>query len=109
MGEIVTRSDVMVKGYWRDPEATAETLRNGWLHTGDLGYFDEEGYLVLAAITCSAGSSGDSLGCRSGGFQPLLACLGGWKSPLRCWPGGIFKHQTLDIAQFLKHYMDSQA
>ena len=45
MGEIVTRSDVMTMGYWDDPEATAVTLRNGWLHTGDLGYFDEDGYL----------------------------------------------------------------
>jgi acyl-CoA synthetase (AMP-forming)/AMP-acid ligase II len=47
MGEVVARSDVVMKGYWRDPEATAETLRNGWLHTGDLGYMDEDGYLYL--------------------------------------------------------------
>ena len=47
MGKIVTRSDLVMRGYWRDPEATAETLRNGWLHTGDMGYIDECGYLFL--------------------------------------------------------------
>ena len=47
MGEVITRSDVMMKGYWRDPQATAQTLRNGWLHTGDMGYIDEDGYLYL--------------------------------------------------------------
>ena len=46
-GEIVTRSDLVMKGYWRDPEATAETLRGGWLHTGDMGCFDEQGYLFI--------------------------------------------------------------
>ncbi len=46
-GEIVTRSDLVMKGYWRNPEATAETLRNGWLHTGDMGYMDEKGYLFI--------------------------------------------------------------
>ena len=47
MGEIATRSDLVMKGYWNNPEATAETLRNGWLHTGDMGYLDEWGYLFI--------------------------------------------------------------
>jgi len=47
MGEIVTRSDLVMKGYWRNPAATAETLRGGWLHTGDMGYMDEQGYLFI--------------------------------------------------------------
>jgi acyl-CoA synthetase (AMP-forming)/AMP-acid ligase II len=46
-GEIVTRSDLVMKGYWRNPEATADALRNGWLHTGDMGYMDENGYLFI--------------------------------------------------------------
>ena len=46
-GEIVTRSDLVMKGYWRNPEATAVTMKNGWLHTGDMGYMDEKGYLFI--------------------------------------------------------------
>lgn len=46
-GEIVARGDIVMLGYWENPEATAETLRNGWLHTGDIGMFDERGYLFL--------------------------------------------------------------
>ncbi len=47
MGEIVTRSDLVMKGYWRNPDATAETIVNGWLHTGDMGYLDDNGYLFI--------------------------------------------------------------
>jgi acyl-CoA synthetase (AMP-forming)/AMP-acid ligase II len=47
IGEIVCRGDVVMSGYWRNPQATAATLQNGWLHTGDMGSFDERGYLTL--------------------------------------------------------------
>jgi len=47
LGEIVTRSDLVMKGYWKNPKVTAETIKNGWLHTGDIGYLDENGYLFM--------------------------------------------------------------
>ena len=47
IGEIVCRGDVVMSGYWNNPEATAATLQNGWLRTGDMGSFDERGYLTL--------------------------------------------------------------
>jgi long-chain acyl-CoA synthetase len=47
VGEIVTRSDCVMAGYWENPEATARTLRGGWLHTGDLGSLDAEGFLTI--------------------------------------------------------------
>jgi acyl-CoA synthetase (AMP-forming)/AMP-acid ligase II len=46
-GEIVARGPIVMAGYWHREEATAETLRNGWLHTGDIGTMDEEGYVYL--------------------------------------------------------------
>jgi acyl-CoA synthetase (AMP-forming)/AMP-acid ligase II len=46
-GEVVTRSDCVMAGYWNSPEATAKTLQDGWLHTGDIGRMDEQGFLTL--------------------------------------------------------------
>ncbi|MSQ72385.1 MAG: long-chain fatty acid--CoA ligase [Betaproteobacteria bacterium] len=47
IGEIIVRSEVTMSGYWNNPEASAKTLSGGWLHTGDLGCFDEFGFLSL--------------------------------------------------------------
>jgi long-chain acyl-CoA synthetase len=47
VGEIVTRSDCIMAGYWQNPEATAKAKRGGWLHTGDVGSMDAEGFLTL--------------------------------------------------------------
>ncbi len=47
VGEIVARGQRLMKGYWNREEATKETLRNGWLYTGDLGYWDADGYIFL--------------------------------------------------------------
>jgi len=47
VGEIVTRSDCVMAGYWENPQATGQTLRGGWLHTGDLGSLDAAGYLTI--------------------------------------------------------------
>ncbi|MGB9305669.1 MAG: AMP-binding protein [Mycobacterium sp.] len=47
VGEIVCRGDALMAGYWNNPAATADTLKNGWMYTGDMGSFDARGYLTL--------------------------------------------------------------
>jgi long-chain acyl-CoA synthetase len=61
IGEIIIKASQLMQGYWNRPEETAETLRNGWLYTGDIGYLDEDGYLFLTS------RKKDLIKC--GGFQ----------------------------------------
>src|SRR5690606_35736164 len=47
LGEVCVRGDTVMSGYWNNPAATAETIKDGWLYTGDIGCFDEAGFLYL--------------------------------------------------------------
>jgi fatty-acyl-CoA synthase len=47
IGEVVARSDVVMEGYWRQPQATAEAMRGGWFHTGDMATINEDGYILV--------------------------------------------------------------
>ncbi|GLZ31530.1 AMP-dependent synthetase [Lentzea sp. NBRC 105346] len=46
-GEVMARSNVVMEGYWENPDATADAIEDGWFHTGDGGYFDESGHLTI--------------------------------------------------------------
>lgn len=63
-GEIYARSPGMMRGYWKQPELTAGTMRDGWIRTGDIGYLDDNGYLFLV------GRSSDLIKTLGGGIYP---------------------------------------
>jgi len=93
-GEIAIRGDIVFSGYFRDEAATDEALRDGWLYTGDIGHFDEDGYLIITDrkkdIIVTAGGKnvtpqnielllkgfpGISQACVTGDTRKYLTCL----------------------------------
>ncbi len=63
-GELLIRGVSVIKGYWNRPEANAETFTEGWLHTGDVAYLDEEGYLyIVDRIKDLIIRGGENIGC----------------------------------------------
>jgi long-chain acyl-CoA synthetase len=71
-GELVVRGENVMAGYWNNPTATAEALRHGWLHTGDLGYLDEDGYLYVLGRVKSLLISGNGEKYSPEGIEEAL-------------------------------------
>jgi long-chain acyl-CoA synthetase len=71
-GEIVVRGENVMAGYWKNPLATAETLKDGWLFTGDLGYMDEDGYLYVLGRVKSLLISGNGEKYSPEGIEEAL-------------------------------------
>jgi acyl-CoA synthetase (AMP-forming)/AMP-acid ligase II len=57
IGEIVVRGNTVMEGYYRDAEATATAIRDGWLHTGDMATIDEAGYVVIRTAPRTSSSA----------------------------------------------------
>jgi long-chain acyl-CoA synthetase len=63
-GELLIQGASVIEGYWRRPDANAETFANGWLRTGDVAYIDEEGYLyIVDRIKDLVIRGGENIGC----------------------------------------------
>jgi len=71
-GEIVVKGENVMKGYWKNPQATSETLKDGWLYTGDLGYLDEDGFLVVLGRSKSLLISNDGEKYSPEGIEETL-------------------------------------
>ena len=94
VGEIVVRSPLVMRGYWNLPEATAATIRNGWLHTGDAGYFDADGYLYVhdrvKDMIISGGENISPAEVESALFgHPAVADVGVIGVPDKRWGEGV--------------------
>lgn len=64
VGELVYRAPTMLRGYWRNPEATAEAMAGGWFHSGDLGRYDEDGFIyVVDRVKDMIISGGENIYC----------------------------------------------
>lgn len=71
-GEIVCKGENVMKGYWKNEKATKETIKNGWLYTGDMGYLDEDGYLYVLGRFKSLLIASDGEKCSPEGIEEAL-------------------------------------
>jgi len=71
-GELVIRGDNVMKGYWNNPKTTAETVKDGWLWTGDMGYLDHDGYLIVLGRFKSLLISNDGEKYSPEGIEEML-------------------------------------
>ena len=71
-GEIVVRGENVMAGYWKNPQGTAEALRDGWLHTGDMGYMYDSEYLYVVGRFKSLLISSDGEKYSPEGFEDSL-------------------------------------
>ena len=79
VGEIIVRGPNVMLGYWKKPEATAEALRGGWMHTGDGGYMDEDGFIYICdRLKDMVVSGGENVYCgeveAAIGSHPVTLC-----------------------------------
>ncbi|WP_297409736.1 AMP-binding protein [uncultured Alistipes sp.] len=73
-GEIVIRGENVMAGYWKNPAATAETVRDGWLHTGDMGYMTRDGFLYVLGRFKSLLISADGEKYSPEGMEEAVVC-----------------------------------
>ncbi len=71
-GEIVVKGDNVMKSYWENPKATSETIKNGWLYTGDLGYFDKDDFIYVVGRSKSLLISSDGEKFSPEGIEEAL-------------------------------------
>jgi len=116
IGEVVIRGDLVMTGYWRQPDKTAETLIDGWLHTGDLGTFDESGCLLLKGRSKDVIITG-GFNVYPGDVEKILSQHGDVSDcavfgvPDEKWGEAVHAavelHRESDAARLIEHVKDS--
>jgi long-chain acyl-CoA synthetase len=108
-GELLVTGPTLMKGYYKDPEETAKVLENGWLHTGDLGHCDEDGYFYLTGrkknvIILSNGENvnPEEIEIKLGACEAVIECLVDGDEKGIC--ADIYTDDPDRVQQFIKEY-----